>query len=234
MSILTNAARIGAYTSSNIWKLTKRDRKGSGWGAPALSYIDEVNMERRLGRPISTEADARALSWGKLLEPIAFERLDFDYTLHSQETLVHPDFTCWAGSPDGSKHNTVIDIKCPITLKSFCCLVDCINIERVRENHPDGEKYYWQLVSNTILTGNEWAELIVFMPYQSELSEVKIYALDADGCGWIANAEDESLPYLIEGGYYKNINTIEFEVPQSDKDFLTECVSNASKMLWNV
>lgn len=33
--------RIGRFTSSQIWKLTTKDRTGKSFGAPALTYIEE-------------------------------------------------------------------------------------------------------------------------------------------------------------------------------------------------
>lgn len=235
MSVLTNVQRIGSFTSSEIWKLTKLAKNGKDFGVPALTYIEEKNMERRLGRSLTTEVDARATTWGKTLERFAFEQLGFDYDLCSQDSIVHPTIPFWTGTPDVRKPNSVGDIKCPLTLKSFCGLVDQIianqpelTIECIRENHSDGEKYFWQLVSNAILTDSEYAELIVFCPYQSQLPEIKLMA---DDVYWIANAEDHDLPYLIDGGYYSNINVIRLHVTQADKDRLTECVLRAGEYL---
>lgn len=235
-----NAIRNGNFTSSEIYNLTKTDRSGKGFGVPAITYIEECNMERRLGRSLSDESNARPLSWGKCLEPIAFNKLGFDYELKSSETIIHPDIPYWVGSPDGVKNpSTVFDIKCPITLKSFCQLVGPVakndpeinGIDHIRNDHKDGEKYYWQLVSNAILTGSDYAELIVYVPYQTDLDEIRLIALDEDRYRWIANAEDTDIPYLVPGGFYKDINIIGFIVPESDKQLLTDCVIRAGKML---
>lgn len=235
--------RIGNFTSSEIVALTKVGRNKADWGKPALTYINECNMERKLGRSVTHDVTARPLSWGKLLEPHCFDLLGLEYKLCSLDTLLHPYINCWSGSPDGEKFDngkTVIDIKCPMTLKSFCTMVDCLDtenpIEALRENHSDGEKYYWQLVSNSILTGAKFAELIVYMPYQSELEDIRERARNFDGLEqknyyWVHVAEDNELPYLLDGWHYKNINVIRFEVPQEDKDFLTNKVIEASDML---
>src|SRR6185437_4228886 len=157
--MINNTPRIGNFTSSEIGALMSKDRSGKGFGAPALTYIKETNMERRLGRSLTDEINARPLIWGKLLEGHVFSLLGLEYTLSSTETISHPSISFWSGSPDGGNYQparTVVDIKCPITLKSFCQLVDAYReggIEKVRDDHKDGEKYYWQLVSNAILTG---------------------------------------------------------------------------------
>lgn len=240
--MINNTPRIGNFTSSEIVALTKKDKKGTGFGAPALTYIEETNMERLLGRSLTTEVDARATSWGKLLEPRVFDLLGLEYKLSSTETIVHPTIPYWAGSPDGSKPNTTADFKAPLTLKSFCQLVqplyeglagmDAMN--RVREDHKDGEKFYWQIVSNAIHQGNEFGELIPYMPYFSELEEIRIMARTHEQrkkYQWVDYASDDELPYLIDGGYYKNLNIIRFEIPVADKMFLTDCVLKAGKML---
>jgi len=184
-------------------------------------------MEARLGRSLSNESNARPLVWGNTLESFAFELLPFGYELTSQETIKHPTISHWSGSADGTAPDTVFDIKCPMTLKAFCQLVDS-DIEQIKESHKD---YYWQLVSNSILTNSKYAELIVFVPYLSQLPDIRQHASLSDNAGWIEYAADEELPYLIDGGHYKNLNIIRFEVPQADKDFLTDCVVRAGKLL---
>jgi hypothetical protein len=242
--MINSEKRVGNFTSSGIGALMN-----SGTMA---TYIEEKNYERRLGRSLNSIVSAKPLSWGNLLEVRAFELLGLEYSLISKETIVHPEFNYWSGSPDGNKPNTVMDIKCPITLKSFCTFVECItmietspgvwevdglrSIKKIREKHKDGEKYYWQLVSNSILRGVEYAELIVYCPYKSELSEIREsceeYLGDPKEVNWIAYANDEDLPYILDGGYYKNINVIRFKVPEVDKIALTTKVKlGALKLL---
>jgi len=245
--MINNKHRCGNFTSSEIVALTSEGKEKGTFGKPAITYIEETNMERRLGRSLTDETNAKPLTWGKLNEGRVFDLLGLEYILSSEETKLHPEHSFWAGSKDGIKLDeclTVIDIKCPITLKSFCQLVqplydglsgmDAMN--KIRESHKDGEKYYWQLVSNSILDNTRYAELIVYMPYESELPEIKMLAQDVKSDMlskhyWIAMANDGELPFLKDGGYYKNINIIRFEVPKEDKDFLTEKVSAAGRML---
>ena len=40
----------------------------NGMGAPAKTYIEECNFERKLERSISDESNAKPFSWGQLLE----------------------------------------------------------------------------------------------------------------------------------------------------------------------
>jgi hypothetical protein len=123
-------------------------------------------------------------------------------------------------------------------LKSFCILVDAWNkggINLVRENHKDGEKFYWQIVSNAILTKAKYGELIVFAPYRSELETIREMAQNIDGKQshflWIASGTDDELPFLVEGGHYKNLNIMRFEIPVADKMFLHSRVEEARGFL---
>lgn len=262
----TNQPRIGNFTSSEIVALTStgsrpmteeelaahkkanpKSRKTTiqSWpGEAAKTYISETNMERRLGRSLTDESSARPLTWGKLLEARVNDLLGLEYTMCSTETIVHPDVLYWAGSPDVTKNDTVGDVKCPMTLKSFCQLVDPLYngltgieaMNEIRDTHKDGDKFYWQLVSNAILTNKPFAELIVYMPYLSELDAIKLMAQNVQGDQmgkhyWIAMAQEEELPYILDGGYYKNLNIIRFEVPEADKKLLTECVLKGGQEL---
>ena len=252
-AIRTSAVRVGNFTSSEIWKLMTEPtaaaiKKGETFGAPAKTYIAEKNMERRLGRPLSEDVTARPLAWGELNEKRVFNLLGIEYKECSQETIVHPGFDFWSGSPDGQKFddegNTLAETKCPQTLKSFCTLVDCIKegltgqeiMNLIRENHTDGDKFFWQCISNAILTGSKFAELIIYVPYKSELEAIKELARNYDGVDqwkykWIDTPNDEELPYLLDGGYYKALIIIRWEVKQEDKDALTSMVIEAGKLL---
>lgn len=252
MSISQSKVRVGNFTSSNISLLTTRNKKGDGFGAPALTYIAETNYERMLGRNIDSETNARATTWGTMVEAIVFELLPTDYTFSSQLTDTHPTIPYWRGSKDGTKEcaeRAVIDIKSPFTLKSFVQLVlplycglsglDAMNAIRngfeyegfKYPAHKDGDKFWWQLVSNAIINGCDYAELVIFCPYKSELPEIYKLAEGNPDMKWLAYASENELPALPDGGKFKNLNIISFKIPQTDKDFLTECVTAAGAYL---
>lgn len=239
---MNSELRLGRFTSSEICALMTQGNVKGSFGKPALTYIEETNMERRLGRCIDIESNAKPLLWGKLVEGHVFELLGTEYKLVSQETLTHSSVEFWAGSPDAIKYTsgkpeTVCDIKAPLTLKSFCQLVDAWNaggIDAVRADHRDGEKYYWQLVSNACITGCKYAELIVYAPYRSNLDGIR-QLCEGDGKYYrIFFADDSELPWIPAGGYYKSLNVLRFEVPTADKIALHERVVEAGKFLIDV
>ena len=239
MSIITNQSRIGNFTSSEIHNLLSRAKNGKDLGKPALTYIENKNIEREMGISLGVESSGRPIDWGKHCEQFAFDNISLAYTITSDVTVVHPNYPFWVGSADGYNADTVFDLKCPMTRKSFFGLVAGKNIYSMRDGferntakysaHTDADKYYWQLVSNAAILGKKYAELIVYMPYQSELEIVKEAAKDI--YNWIHYAADIELPYLPDNGKFKNINIMRFEVPQSDIDLLTASVVEASKLL---
>lgn len=272
-----NTLRIGNPTSSEIVRLlgngerkmteaelAARPKTGTGskttmiedatiFDSTALEYIAECNMERRLKRSVDSEITSRPTSWGKLCEIYVYETpgiISLDYQVNLDKTTAHPDYPFWAGSEDFLKEDTVSDLKCPNSLKSFCQLVDpyyvggltgmdyinaiCSGWEHngvKYKKHPDGEKYKWQLISNACIHGKAKGELIIFCPYESELLQIQQIAARETCYRWIENASANELPYLKEDSIYKNVTAIEFEIPQADKLFLTEKVKAAYNLL---
>jgi hypothetical protein len=240
MSILQNTIRDGNFTSSQAAKLLTTGRDKKSFGAPALKYIRQKNIERILGRSISIESDAKPLQWGRLCETLVFEQLSTDYQLLSQETTVHPDYDFWVGSADAEKEDTCCEIKCPMTIESWFLLVAGGSIFALIDGfdymgvhfdpHPQGEEYFNQIISNALINKKKYGELIVFIPYFSQLPMIRQEA-EFQGINWLKYASDEELPYIHEGGEFKNITKIRFEIPQKEAALLTEKVVDGSKLL---
>lgn len=261
---MNSELRAGNFTSSECYnlvamgkrqmteeELAARPKKGKGcsttqvddtskFSVAGTTYIKKRNTERLLGRSLNVEREARPTMWGSLVEKrVLQEILDIKYKPISSETIPHPDINFWVGSPDARKFDeggTAVEIKCPFTLESFCDFADCLTIDQVRENHADGEKYYWQTVSNAILLNARYGELIVYCPYKSELNAIRelTQTLDTDEqskYSWIYWSTDSDLPYLPDGGFYKNLVVFRFEIPQEDKDLLIGRVLQAGNLL---
>lgn len=256
MSQLSNI-RIGRITSSEISDLMTKSTNPKMPGAPFYSYIQDCIMERFFKQRLDNETDVLALSWGRLCEKVVHNNLPLHYVFHSDQTMVNKDIQDHCGSPDGSKYmrskiQTVTDIKCPLTRKSFYHLIaplytfNGIKAKRrrikmngndamryIRDNHKDGDKYYWQLVSNSVITGAKYAELIVFMPYYEELESIRAYNANLDEPNYLVfGAKDEKLPFIYRQSGVKNLNIIRFEVPEEDKKFLTERVKLAVELIY--
>lgn len=264
MSISANKIRIGNFSSSNNWKLIKKGSREMteseleqfkkdnpkskkktiehGFIEAGITYIKEKNWERRLGRSLCIDKNIRSAAWGHLMEIRVHELLNnIHYRATGKITLQHPTIDCWVGSPDSiNELESVVGDTKGYELKAFCEYVDALtlaketnSLESLKESHP---QEYWQLVSNGVITRSKYMEAIVYVPYISEMKEIKETANLYDGedqyrFKYIYDADPSELPYLIEGGHYKNLNIFRFEIPQSDKDYLTERVIEASKHL---
>lgn len=242
--------RLGNVTSSEIYRLMSNDKSGKNPGKPFYEYIQECNMERRLNLPIESDGSwAKPLTWGKIGELYVqskAELIPMEWEQRSDEPVMHPDINYWSGTLDMKKPDETGELKCPFTRKSFCQFADemikydgnngIAVMDAIRDKHKDGEKYYWQKVSNACIHGTPYASLFVFMPYESELDAIRAIAANQPGTEiskyyWLINSHNEELPHIERGGYYKNLYSIRFEVPQADKDALTERVKLAGTLL---
>lgn len=244
-SIIENELRIGRFTSSNIWKLMTNNTKGDDFGKPALTYISEKRLELKMGRSLSIEKYSRSTLWGHFLEQRVHDLLPNGYELLQGKTFVHPTIKEWSGSPDNKNeiHNVCADTKC-YEPKAFAEYVDNLTeavgkstlegqTDFFKEEHPEE---YWQLVSNAIILGMKRIQPIVYMPYESELPEIREEAENYDNFDqyrykFISDSSKSELPYLPDNGYYKNLNLFTFNLAEKDVELLTNRVLKAIELL---
>lgn len=237
------SSRVGNFSSSEIHKLMSGGR--GKWtlentGKAFDTYIRNKVWESRLKRSLTQRQNSRITTWGLFVEKIVFDKLSLNYELVSKTRYVHPEIERWTGMPDcvTRDKSVVSDIKCPWTLTSFCEMMDAMSegAEALKKTKPD---YYWQLVSSSVLTGIDTAEIIVYVPFKDELDLIKDAAnthswdgnLSENDVQFINYASDEELPYLLKGGVYNNLNSLQFEIPKEDKELLTARVKMASEIL---
>lgn len=217
-------------------------KKAGEFSAPAKTYIQEKIWERKLGRSINVEKQTNAMLWGHLLEPMVNDLLPSEYRLTSKKRFAHSEIENWNGMPDLITKDTVADIKCPEP-KAFMQLLDIFEAENkstdikgniFKEENPE---YFWQLVSNGILTGRNIAELVVFMPKENRLTEI---------LGLCENEEDfkmqekfkrifyapvESLALMPDDCELNELNIFTFEIQEADKLLLAAKVQQANTYL---
>jgi hypothetical protein len=233
--------RHGTFSSSQNWKLTTLNKAKDDFGAPALKYIKQVQMEINLGRSINKETTARSTDWGNICEKYAFNLLDTDYQLISNHRLFHTTIKNYSGMPDLLKIKATGDIKSPYSLETFCDKIEALQkgIDEYKKEFPED---YWQHISNTILLRDndipiETFEAVIYVPYKKELDYIREQSIKYFGdkkYNWVLNANEDELPYLIDNGKYKNLNIFEFKVPDEDVAHLTEVIIKAQKLLINV
>jgi hypothetical protein len=216
-------SRTATFSSSSAWKLFTTGKGGKGLGAPALKYIKQVRQEGKLGRSIKNQVEAKQTSWGTFLESRVFKMVDTSYQhVAHQGRLVHPDHNRWTGIPDFlSGYDTVSDCKCPFNPEKFCDKMEALqDYGTFKKEFPED---FWQLVSNLVLLRANgldinFIEAVNYMPYRSELDEIRMCAGDDKSMRWLEYTPDEGLPWLPDGGHYKNLNIHRFQVMERDVD----------------
>ncbi len=245
---MLSTIRNGNFNSSENFRLMKPGKAKGSWSVDAQTFIDECNWERRAKRSIEVQSNAKPLTWGKCCEPIAFGKIGLDYTLMSNETIQHPDIPWWVGSPDAYTSTICADLKCPQQLDSFRkmsqpfkdkghVIHESFTIEALRETHKDGDKFFWQIISNTALLRAVKGinvikgQVIIYVPYEDELQEIKDSCDGNPDYYWIWSGEKDSFPYLNRKGEFKNINVIEFDILDRDINSLTTRIKECGELL---
>lgn len=221
-------------------KSRKTTTQGDGFGAPGLTYIEEVWLEREIGRVLDTEVKTQPIKWGSLMEVVLFDLLGLGYKMTHKQTLVHPKHSLfWSGTPDLiAEKKKIGEIKC-YQPKKFAQLSKCLLKKSIPLFKEQFKEEYWQCVSNAILCGVTRAEIIAYMPYKKELEEIieKIEdtnflernGLDPADYYFMTRNDIESLAYLPDDSKMSNINSFEFEIPEEDIKLLTERILSAEE-----
>lgn len=228
-----NELRIGRFTASEMHRLYTP--------AKAKTYCKEKHYERKLKQSLSRDAFSYATSWGSLLEMYVNQsgHIPPSMKFEHKNTIVHPDYDYFAGTPDIVGDTIVGDLKCPYTLNAFCDLVEnCTKgITTFKDEH---ENYYIQLVANAILTDKNRIALMVFCPTFDELSLIAEFIdgldpLDKVKYEWIFNEivfnGGAKLPYLLPESDYKSFNLFEFDLIESDATDLINKIVKYSPLI---
>lgn len=250
--------RAGYFSSSSIHKLIplgtrpmteeelieykkanpKSQKKNieAGFSASGLTYIDQKKREIKLGRQMNQEKNPRSASWGNFCENIVFNKIGLEYKRTEKgDRKYHPTIKHWNGEEDFTRDKYVGDFKC-FELDNFTYTHDEASKgwESFKVACPD---IAWQLVSGAVLCKKPKAELILYVPYKKDLH----FIIETAKCSeenrykWLAFIENmDELPYLFEGKHYKDISSFCFDIPKEDKEFLTQRVIEAEKLLLQI
>jgi len=237
-------SRNATFSSSSAWKLFATGRGGSWPSKTTLTYIRQVSHEIKLGRSIKNQAEAKQTSWGTFLERRVFKLLDSSYkNVSGDGRLTHPDNKHWTGVPDFLRafdaplFNTVADCKCPFSPEKFCDKMEALqDYGTFKKEFPAD---FWQLVSNLVLLREngldiDYIEAVNYMPYRSELDEIRMSAEGDRTMRWLEYTTDEGLPWMPNGGHYKNLNVHRFRVMERDVEFCKEVMKKCTDMLLGI
>jgi YqaJ-like viral recombinase domain len=240
MSEELSALRNGNFTSSNNFKLCASLKSGEPSEA-FYTYVKEKMFERNLGRSLEMGAHSNSMTWGAFLEPRVFENLSSDYQIIHKETFVHKDHPFLVGTPDfyieGVK---VSELKCfePKNFASYVSALLTKDTEKIKKEHP---KEYWQIISNATILDVKIGEALVYMPYESEMDEIRELAndptyyeplgLQAWQVRFIQEKSNKELAVLPNNSKFLNLNVFEFEIPIDDKYFLIDRAVKANNLI---
>lgn len=214
--------RYKYFTSSEVHRLC-------GTESVMATYVDEVSKRRRLQKEFVSQGST-ATRWGNFMEDHAFGRFYEETKLQiipcsNRETDFRispvkdhggtPDFVSFDGELVGS-------IKCPFTESAFIDLWDLCKSEDVERFKKEKKEYYWQLVSDLLVTGAKKCVLVVYMPYGDEL----VSLLTDSELYWLTDA-----PHINRDTEFSDIIYWFFEPPAEDVQFLKDRLELASNIL---
>lgn len=240
--------RIGRFTSSQIWKLTTKDRSGKSFGEPALTYIEEKRAERTLGRSIDLGKSSSSTVWGEIMEYYCDKyHFDLSYKMRSKETSVNPKMPFHSGSPDFEKEHVAGDVKCFEPKRFYELTMTLLKLKEglitIDEFKVLEKEVYWQVVSNCIILNKPKGEIVSYTPTEEQLIEIRkeieeTNILEKLGIEpwkgrFIYEKPIFELPFIPKGIEFPNFVSYEFEVPAEDVIFLTKCIQDAEKLLTN-
>jgi len=232
--------RIGRFTSSQMYRLCASLKSGKP-SAAFYTYVEEIKIERMLGRSVKVDVKTRPMRWGSLLEVVLFDLLGLNYSMEHKNTKAHPlykDF--WSGTPDLVADYKTGEIKCfePLHFAKLSIALETKDTEIIKDKEPQP---YWQSISNSLIYGFDKAEILAYMPYKKELIEIidKVETtnflernnLNPSDYYFLTQDNIDNLPYLPDDSKMSNINSFEFEIPKEDKEFLIERVKLANELL---
>lgn len=230
--------RIGNFTSSQISRLCGFARNKKDPSKAFYGYCREKFLERKMGRPIHKQVKTIPMKWGSLMEVVLFNLLGIEYEMTHKQTIIHPKYNFYSGTPDLIAPIKAGEIKSYEPLK-FSAMTVCILQEDVQKFKLEYPEEYWQSVSNAVLTKKKRTEIITYMPYKSELLEIikKVEDenfLESNGLNpsdyyFLGRDDIESLPYLPDDSKMSNVNSFEFELPEEDVVFLLKRIIMAEK-----
>lgn len=228
---MNNENRKGRATSSQFYRIVEGVTKPT---KPFYSYVNEVVAERLLDRSHTVEAKTSPMSWGSLMEIIVTEHIVEEHTASHKDTLLHPIFgEYWSGTPDIIFKDRIGEIKCPQP-KAFAQISIAMfkkDVSYIKKNYKE---YYWQCVSNAMIAEKEKAELIIFMPYKTELKRIIELCRDTDYLEdndldpkdyYFLQDGIEKLAYLPDTSKLSNFNSLTFDIPEEDKQLAKSRIS---------
>ncbi|WP_180267890.1 YqaJ viral recombinase family protein [Nostoc linckia] len=169
--------RLGKFTASDIWKLTKEGKKkGVEFGDTAMTYIHSKVAEIITGEIVELP-DLKQLQWGNANENDAI--LTYEHVTGNKvqyfggaDPQYFPYNAYSGGSPDGLQgEDATIEAKCPFNSANHIkFLIGSLDENPAQWLKDNKEEYYAQLQFNLLATKRTHAVFISYDPRTVEHS----------------------------------------------------------------
>jgi hypothetical protein len=236
--------RVARLTSSNASILTVSGNGEYGFGARAITYINKKKRELRWGRGMDLPVNKWEMNWGKLWEIWVHWQLGSEYELIVDQTTIHPKYEFWSGSED---FKVKVDGGCISELKCYQMnnhdeYSICLQKQDVELFKKNFAVEYWQIISNSCIHNTKYGEAIAFMPTEENLIEMRKLVEETDYIEkhlkddpfkyrFIVDRPLWELPFIPSHCEIESMTKFRFEVPITDKLFLTKRFIDANKLL---
>ena len=254
--------RAGKVTSSECYKMfeSKTVRE---------TYKKDLKIFN-LFKQNDHEKDVFNFQWGHVIEQYLHEKGRFagyvDNNNKEDETIFNSQNKHHCGTPDqyydGDDFVICSETKAPVTLKGLFNLIfpfyinghfkDIDGNEAIKlifDNSKEGKKYYYQILSNAILLEQKlgkkcnFGELAVFMPFETEVSEIREFSSDL-GFDSLYYKSTENLPCIhkleketngfddLEAEFpVRNFHQIRFVITDEEKESFIQVLNDFTKDL---
>ena len=237
------ANRVARFTSSDISVLMVNGNGPYGFGAGAITYINQKAMELEFGRGLSLPVNKWQMHWGKLWEVWVHWQLGNEYELVIDKTTIHPKYSFWSGSQDfnvSTLGGCIAELKC-YQMENHYKYTKCLqkqNVSLFKEKFADE---YWQIVSNSCIHNTKYGEAIAFLPTEENLIEMRQLIDETDYLEkhikddpfkyrFVVDRDLWDLPFIPSHSDFASMTKFRFEVPMDDKIALIKRVIDANKL----
>ena len=170
--------RLGKVTSSSIWNLIvepkeKAKKENGELSSTSKEYIMQKVAEKLTGVSRSFQNDATAFGLEQEASAISYYELKYGYRVKEAGYIEAVD-GWYGGTPDGliESDNGIIQVKCPYEYRNHLSFLMVEDVEHFKAKYRE---YYWQCVSDMLVTDAQWCDFVSYCPDMPD--EYKMFRL---------------------------------------------------------
>jgi len=156
-----HSLRFGRISASNLYPAAQFKIAGGGVLKELIFGASTLHLRRAMQRGLQLENDV-----------LYIVKQKFQIKIRTVGIKLSPEYPEFGASPDGLTEDSVIEIKCPLTMKTFT--------KYIRQNDVVGPKFMAQMQLQMKLCKKEKAIYCVAHPDFETSKKVKIVSVDYD------------------------------------------------------